>query len=300
VSRCPCKMWLVPVSQVSKWKAICRGPTMNFQVGCNCWEDYSTSQLLKSRANLLGVGVHALKGCPHANELLHAGLRSGKKGYVCVTGVHGVMEAQRDPEFKKILNRALLVVPDGMPTVWVGKLQGHSEMCRVFGPDLMLEVCRSSVSTGATHFLFGGKPGIAEQLRDNLGRWFPGIRVLGTFTPPFRPLHPEEWRQLERTVGRAGLDILWVGLSTPKQEHFMAEYINRLNCKLMIGVGAAFDMHTGQIKDAPKWMKNSGLQWANRMWQEPSRLCKRYLLNNSSFLYHLTRQLLGAGQYDLS
>lgn len=250
------------------------------------------------RANVLGVGIHVID-LPAAATIIESALREGTKGYVCVTGVHGVMEAQRDPAFRKILNHALLVTPDGMPTVWVGRMQGNSSMKRVFGPDLMLEVCRRSVGTGVRHFLYGGNPRVADELAECLRSRFPGINVVGTFTPPFRPLEPAEQFALERQMNAVLPDIVWVGLSCPKQEKFMAANFQRLPCKVMIGVGAAFDIHTGHVKDAPKWIKDAGLQWAHRLWQEPERLWKRYLVNNSTFLAALSLQLIGLRRYPL-
>jgi N-acetylglucosaminyldiphosphoundecaprenol N-acetyl-beta-D-mannosaminyltransferase len=252
----------------------------------------------ESRANVLGVGVHAID-LSTAVDIIEGAVREGAKGYVCVTSVHGVMEAQRDSGFRDILNRALLVTPDGMPTVWVGRLQGNSSIKRVFGPDLMLEVCRRSAGTGIRHFLYGGKPGIAGELADSLRRKFPGVTIAGTFTPPFRPLNPSEQFALDTQMETARPDIVWVGLGTPKQEKFMAANFQRLPCKIMIGVGAAFDINTGHVKDAPLWIKNAGLQWAHRLCQEPRRLWKRYLVNNSGFLLRITMQLSGITEYRL-
>ena len=252
----------------------------------------------KNRANVLGVGVHTID-LPTAASIIESAVREGTKGYVCVTGVHGVMEAQSDPEFRHILNHALLVTPDGMPTVWVGRMQGNSTMKRVFGPDLMLEVCRHSAGNGIRHFLYGGNPGVADELAERLRHMFPGIEVVGAFTPPFRPLVPSEKLALEAQLESARPDIIWVGLSTPKQEKFMAANFRRLSCKIMIGVGAAFDIHTGHVKDAPQWIKDAGLQWAHRLCQEPRRLWKRYLLNNSAFLAALCLQLMGLRRYPL-
>jgi len=244
------------------------------------------------RANLLGVGVHATD-LPGAVCAIEKAVREGTTGYVCVTGVHGIMEAQRDPAFHRVLNRAFLVVPDGMPTVWVGRWQGNSAMRRVYGPDLMLEICRRSLGTGISHFLYGGKPGVADELAERFRQQFPGIQIVGTFTPPFRPLIPSEQSALESRLATALPDIIWVGLSTPKQEKFMAEAVERLPCRIMVGVGAAFDMHTGHVKDAPTWIKNAGLQWMHRLCQEPRRLWKRYLINNSTFVLAIALQLAG-------
>jgi N-acetylglucosaminyldiphosphoundecaprenol N-acetyl-beta-D-mannosaminyltransferase len=248
------------------------------------------------RANVLGVSVHAIN-IGLAADRIESAIEKGEKGYVCVTGVHGVMEAQKDLEFKAILNQAMLTVPDGMPTVWVGKLQGFKSMKRVFGPDLMTEVCTRSVRKRYTHFLYGGAPGVADQLRRNLFSKFPGILVVGTYTPPFRRLTEAEFGDLEDTIRGSKPDLFWVGLSTPKQERFMAAHISHLATKVMIGVGAAFDIHTGRLRDAPDWMKNLGLQWSHRLIQEPSRLWKRYLLNNPEFLWKIALQLTGARQY---
>jgi N-acetylglucosaminyldiphosphoundecaprenol N-acetyl-beta-D-mannosaminyltransferase len=250
------------------------------------------------RANVLGVGVHAVD-LPSAADIVEWAVSADCKGYVCVTGVHGVMEAQRNLGFKRILDRAMLVVPDGTPTVWMGRWEGYRRMGRVFGPDLMMEVCRRSVSSGVTHFLYGGNPGVAEQLKRNLEEKHPGIRVVGTFTPPFRPLSSSEKEDLQRRLSRLAPDIVWIGLSTPKQEQFMAENLASLRCKVMIGVGAAFDIHTGHVKDAPQWVKTAGMQWFHRLCQEPSRLWKRYLLNNSGFLYRAFLQFTGIRRYDL-
>jgi N-acetylglucosaminyldiphosphoundecaprenol N-acetyl-beta-D-mannosaminyltransferase len=252
-----------------------------------------------TRANVLGIGVHAVN-LPLAAELLKKAVESDSGGYVCVTGVHGVMEAQRSIRFKKVLDDAMLVVPDGMPTVWVGRWEGFKTMSRVFGPDLMLEVCRRSVSSGHTHFLYGGKPGVAERLRKNLERWFPGIRIAGTYTPPFGPLSEAEKSDLQDRIKTLSPDFIWVGLSTPKQEEFMSDNIGSLNCKVMVGVGAAFDIHTGFVKDAPSWMKIAGLQWLHRLCQEPSRLWKRYLINNSAFMIRIALQFAGIRRYELA
>jgi len=248
------------------------------------------------RANILGVGVHAIN-LPLALEVIEAAVAAGRKGYVCVTGVHGVMEAQKDVDLKGILNGSFLTTPDGMPTVWMGRSQGFSQMGRVYGPDLMLEICRLSVQGGHTHFLFGGRPGVAEHLRSELSRRFPGLRVVGTFTPPFRDLNSAEDAELLSAVANCKPDFFWVGLSTPKQERFMARYLNRLDTTLMLGVGAAFDVHTGRILDAPDWVKKAGLQWFHRLCQEPRRLGKRYLIKNPQFICHILLQYAGLKTY---
>ncbi len=209
------------------------------------------------------------------------------------------MVAQRNLSLASLFANALLVVPDGMPTVWMGHLQGLRMMERVFGPDLMLAVVSRSQFTGWSHFLCGGDQGVAEQLGDVLTSRFPSIKLVGTYTPPYRPLNEVEQSTFIRMIDRCRPDIIWVGLSTPKQEQFMAKYLPLVNTTLMIGVGAAFDYHTGRIKDSPSWIKQTGLQWFHRLMQEPRRLWKRYLFNNPSFLFHAALQLTELKRYEL-
>jgi N-acetylglucosaminyldiphosphoundecaprenol N-acetyl-beta-D-mannosaminyltransferase len=248
--------------------------------------------------NVLGVGIDAVD-VPTAVARSFEAIRSAPGGYVCVTGVHGVMEAQRDPRLRDILNNSLITTPDGMPMVWLGKLAGFRSMTRVYGPDLMLEICRASVAEGASHYLYGGNDGVAELLADRLRSRFPGIRVVGTFTPPFRPLTEQEERGLIAEVQSLQPDFFWVGLSTPKQERFMAQYGGRLAAKVMLGVGAAFDMHSGRTKQAPSWMQRVGLEWLFRLLQEPRRLFKRYAVNNPAFVFKVLQQKVGLRQYSL-
>jgi N-acetylglucosaminyldiphosphoundecaprenol N-acetyl-beta-D-mannosaminyltransferase len=250
-----------------------------------------------ARVNILGVGVNAID-MSQAVNLVDSAVAQGKKGYVCVTGVHGIMEAQKDAAFESILNHSLLTTPDGMPTVWVGRLNGFSQMRQVTGPNFMLRVCELSVRRGFTHFFYGGVDGVAGELKNELTRRFPGLKVVGTYTPPFRPLNNSESAELQSRISQLRPDFFWVGLSTPKQERFMQEYLPKLETKLMVGVGAAFDIHTGRIQESPEWLKHVGLQWLHRLLQEPRRLWKRYLLNNPAFLYKMTLQILGFTKYE--
>ena len=249
--------------------------------------------------NVLGVGVSILDQT-RAREVLFDAVQQGRRGYVTVTGVHGVTEAQSDPAFKAILNRALLCTPDGMPMVWMGRLRGEREMRRVYGPDLMLNLCEHSVAKGFTHFFYGGNPGVADDLKRTLENRFPGLQVVGTYCPPFRPLQPAEREDLQAQVEELRPDFFWVGLSTPKQEKFMAEYLPMLpQAKIFLGVGAAFDLLTGRLKQAPKWMQRNGLEWFYRLTQEPRRLARRYLVNNPLFVGRVAMQLSGVRKYSL-
>ncbi|MGA2747426.1 MAG: WecB/TagA/CpsF family glycosyltransferase [Verrucomicrobiota bacterium] len=249
------------------------------------------------RANVLGVAVSAIN-IPLALEKIGEALDKKEKGYICVTGVHGVSEAQSDPEFRSILNRAFLCTPDGMPLVWVGRLQGHKQMDRVYGPDLMLAVMELSRQRGWRHFFYGGANGTAEALRVKLLQRFPNLQIVGVFEPPFRPLTAGEQGTLKQSVHAAHPDILWIGLSTPKQERFMAEHLHQLDVTLMVGVGAAFDFHAGKIHQAPRWMQRSGLEWFFRLCREPRRLWKRYFKNNPLFLFRIFCQFTGLRKFD--
>jgi N-acetylglucosaminyldiphosphoundecaprenol N-acetyl-beta-D-mannosaminyltransferase len=251
------------------------------------------------RANVLGVAVSAID-LESAADLACHWIDAGDPGYICLTGVHGVMEARADAAFRHILNSATINAPDGMPMSWVGRLQGFRQMDRVFGPDFMAAMCRLSVQRGYRHFLYGGQPGVAELLRDNLQEKFPGILICGTYTPPFTSLAPEQEREIIARIRHSKPHILWVGLGTPKQERFMAQYVNRLQVPLLVGVGAAFDYHTGRIRDCSRWVKRAGLQWAHRAMQDPSRLWKRYLRNNPAFLWHIAMQISGIHRYSLN
>jgi N-acetylglucosaminyldiphosphoundecaprenol N-acetyl-beta-D-mannosaminyltransferase len=246
----------------------------------------------ETRVNILGVGVSAvnMEGALRQTESL---LDRGEKGYVCVTGVHGIMEAQTDEAFRDILNRSFLTTPDGMPTVWLGRIHGFKDMSRVYGPDYMVGLCERSVARGYRHFLYGGKPGVAEELRAELTRRFPGLQIVGTYTPPFRPLNSDEENDLRSQLETSQADVLWCGLSTPKQERFISSYYDRMPVKLMVGVGAAFDLLSGNLDEAPDWMKRSGLQWLYRLIKEPRRLWRRYLLNNPKFAWLTLLQLTG-------
>jgi N-acetylglucosaminyldiphosphoundecaprenol N-acetyl-beta-D-mannosaminyltransferase len=242
-------------------------------------------------AHVLGVDVDAID-MEGALERVTASLNSSHKSYVCVAGVHGVMEAQRNPQLLEVYAGSEMTIPDGMPLAWVGRMQGNHAMQRVTGPDLMLEVFRRKEFEHVTHFFYGGREGIAKELRHKLTARFPWVKIVGTYTPPFRELSDPEAAEFIDTICRLKPDIIWIGISCPKQELFMARYLSELNTKLMFGVGAAFDYHTGHIRDCADWIKRAGLQWLHRLLQDPRRLWKRYLRNNPAFLWHITRQML--------
>lgn len=214
----------------------------------------------------------------------------GARHYVCVTGVHGVMESQGDPDLVRIHNNSGLTTPDGMPMVWAGRKAGAEWMNRVYGPDLMLAVFDAAISRGWKMFLYGGGAGVVEDLEDRMWLRFPAVEVVGTYTPPFRTLDEEESDHIVRIINDSGADIVWVGLSTPKQEKWMDQFRPRLQAAALIGVGAAFDIHAGRISQAPKWMQRTGTEWLYRLLKEPRRLWKRYLSNNPRFAWKIWRR----------
>ena len=209
------------------------------------------------------------------------------------------MESQRDETLRGIHNRAGLVTPDGMPLVWLSRLRGLRHVGRVYGPDLLLACCAHSLSKGYRHFFYGGAPGVPEQLVSRLREQFPGLAVAGWHSPPFRPLTPPEDEEIVRRIDEAAPDIVWVGLSTPKQERWMHEHVGRLKAPALIGVGAAFDFVSGRKRQAPAWMRHSGLEWMFRLASEPRRLWRRYLVNNPLFVWKVVLQAVGARRYEL-
>jgi N-acetylglucosaminyldiphosphoundecaprenol N-acetyl-beta-D-mannosaminyltransferase len=258
-----------------------------------------SSEMGVERANVLGIGVSVIDQ-DSAREFLFDAARDGRRGYVTITNVHSVSEAHGDPEFRRIFNRALLCTPDGMPLVWMGRLQGFHSIRRVYGPDLMLNLFQHSRDGQFTHFLYGGKPGVADELAHVLGKRFPGAQIAGTYSPPYRALNPDELHALEKRIAETKPDFVWVGIGMPKQERFMAEHAAALTgATIFIGVGAAFDFLTGRVRQAPKWMQSAGLEWFFRLTQEPRRLWKRYLLNNPLFIMRAAAQLLGLRRYPL-
>lgn len=250
------------------------------------------------RVNVLGVGVSAIDS-QMAVETIARWIADRDRHFVTITGVHGVMESQRDEEIRRIHNRAGLVTPDGMPLVWVSRLLGYSQVRRVYGPDLMLAVCRASVEKGWRHYVYGGSEGVPELLAERLCGRFPGLQVVGMYSPPFRSLTPDEDREIAERIDAARPDIVWVGLSTPKQERWMDAHVGRLNVPVMVGVGAAFDFHAGLKPQASVLMQRLGLEWLFRLSSEPRRLWRRYLRNNPEFLVLIALQLTGLRRYQL-
>ena len=249
------------------------------------------------RVNVLGVGV-SLVNMDRALDEIDKWIKDGERTYVCVCSVHGVMECQRSQDLRRIFNSAGMVTPDGMPLVWLGRQQ-DSKVSRVYGPDLMLAEFTRSLAAGHRHFLYGGGPGVSERLADKMRTRFPGLSVVGTTEPPYAPLEELTSQKTADTINEAAPDVVWVGISSPKQERWMARMRPLLRAPVLIGVGAAFDFHSGTVRQAPRWIQRSGLEWLFRLASEPRRLWRRYLVNNPWFLWALALQRLGIKRYDL-
>jgi N-acetylglucosaminyldiphosphoundecaprenol N-acetyl-beta-D-mannosaminyltransferase len=241
-------------------------------------------QLTIPSYRVLDVRVDAVQ-IPDAIKILESWIQErGPARYVAVTGMHGVSVSREDAEFGAILSDASLVVPDGMPLVWLGRWQGFKHMRRrVYGPELMETFCRETGSK-YRHFFYGGAPGVADALAQAEQERY-SIQIAGTYCPPFRTLTEAEETEVQRLVDESHPDVLWVGLSTPKQERWMYEHRNVLRVPVMLGVGAAFDLNTGRLRQAPLWMRENGLEWLFRMCAEPRRLWQRYMVNGSKFLW---------------
>jgi N-acetylglucosaminyldiphosphoundecaprenol N-acetyl-beta-D-mannosaminyltransferase len=238
--------------------------------------------------DVLGVRVSAVN-MSQAITIITSWIVEGARDYVCVTGVHGVMESQRDESIRRIHNAAGLVVPDGMPLVWMAQRNGFRHVDRVYGPDLMLACCAHFQGPLFRHYFYGGADGVADRLVDRLKDRFPSLVVAGTYSPPFRALSASEQQDVATRINAAQPDIVWVGLSTPKQEQWMSAHRGLLQAPVLIGVGAAFDFLAGLKKQAPRWMQRSGLEWGFRLAAEPQRLWRRYFRNNPEFLWRVLK-----------
>jgi N-acetylglucosaminyldiphosphoundecaprenol N-acetyl-beta-D-mannosaminyltransferase len=228
-----------------------------------------------------------------AIEVMDALVETRDRGYVCAAPVHALMVAQEDPEMRAALRDSTIVVPDGMPLVWASNLLGEELTDRVYGPELMLRYSDRCTERGYRVWLYGGRDqGSLVQLALSMRRRHPGIKIVGGYSPPFRPLTAEEEDGIVEQINDARPDVLWVGIGVPKQEKWMAHMRDRLEVPVMCGVGAAFDFHAGRISMAPTWMQDRGLEWIYRIAQEPRRLLPRYLYTNPRFVVAFARQYL--------
>jgi N-acetylglucosaminyldiphosphoundecaprenol N-acetyl-beta-D-mannosaminyltransferase len=257
-----------------------------------------SSDRWSDRVNILGVGVSAIT-IPRALDQFDRWITAGAKQYVCVADVHAIMQSRWSEQFRRIHNGAGMVTPDGMPLVRLAQLERGGQVDRVYGPDLLTETCAHSVPRGHSHFFFGGGPGVAERLAERMAARCPGLRVAGTYMPPFRPTTAEEDEEITRMINDARPDFVWVGLSTPKQEYWMAKFRPRLDAAILVGIGAAFDFHSGNKPQAPRIVQRSGMEWLFRLATEPKRLWPRYRRVIPHFLYLLAKEKLGLEKFPI-
>jgi len=238
---------------------------------------------------ILGMRVDATSYA-RATQRIIRWAEAGESRYVCVANVHMVMEAYDDPAFRAIVNAADLVTPDGMPLVWTLRCMGIHEQERVYGPTLTLWVAQEAARRGIPVGFYGGHPEAARGISENLSRRFSGLQVTYCYSPPFRPLTPEEDAAVVEAINASGARILFVGLGCPKQERWMAAHRGRVQA-VMLGVGAAFDFHAGRVRQAPSWLQQMGLEWLFRLLMEPRRLWRRYFRHNPRFVALVGYQL---------
>lgn len=251
----------------------------------------------RRRTNVLGVGISpvSMKECL---ETIEAWIERDERSYVCLAALHSVLECRRDPGLRRIFNSSGLTTPDGMPLVWLSRLAGNPQAERVYGADLMQAACGLSRSRGYTHYFYGADPGVASSLAQRLSAQFPGLSIVGTYSPPRGPEDAQREAREVEAINASRADMVWVGLGTGKQERWMAVHRPHLDAPVLIGVGAAFDFLAGSKRQAPRWMRGAGLEWCFRLLQEPRRLWPRYR-EYPRFVWLLFGQVLGWKDYPL-
>jgi N-acetylglucosaminyldiphosphoundecaprenol N-acetyl-beta-D-mannosaminyltransferase len=238
--------------------------------------------------NILGVELAAVD-MEWTMEFLKKNINNLSGDYICVSNVHTTMMSYDDPKYRTIQNLGIMALPDGGPLSSVGKQRGYERMGRVAGPDLMDEIFKISVDNGYRHYFYGSTEKTLQKLRGNLQKGYPGLQIVGMYSPPFRSITDEEDEQIVKAINDENPDLVWIGLGAPKQEKWMAAHQGKVK-GLMIGVGAGFDYFAGNIKRAPEFMRNSNLEWFFRLIQEPKRLLKRYLITNTKFIWLVVRR----------
>ncbi len=237
-----------------------------------------------SQYRVLGTRVAAVQ-IPDIVDIFQSWIKERQASrYVAVCNVHMIVEAERNSSFRKVIDAAALVVPDGSPLMWIGRRQGFPLARRCYGPDLFQEFAASTAAKGYRHYLYGGHPGVGEKVAERLRQDYPNLSIAGISSPPFRKLTPAEDEAAVQEINASGADILWVALGCPRQEIWMYEHRDRLNVPVLVGVGQAFDIYSGRVAQAPEWMREHGLEWFYRLVTNPRRLWRRYLIYNSEFL----------------
>lgn len=234
--------------------------------------------------NILGVDIAAID-MKWLVTFINDNVKKLTGDYICVSNVHTTVMSYEDEEYCNVQNGGILAIPDGGPLSSEGKRRGQRQMGRTTGPDLMTEIFKISVENGYKHYFYGSKQETLDKMKENLEKNYPGIQIVGMYSPPFRPLSPNENEQVVKVINEAEADFVWVGLGAPKQERWMAEHQGEVK-GLMIGVGAGFDYCAGTIKRAPLWMQKRDMEWIYRLFQDPKRLFKRYVITNTKFVWN--------------
>lgn len=237
---------------------------------------------------ILGVRMYAKDIRSFVDHVRETVLSNPSKKNRCVsaTGAHGIVESKKSQNFKELLNQFYANLPDGMPGVWVGRSKGAKKMRRCYGPDFFAEMMRSSAHQKIQHYLCGGAEGVAEKLKEACASKFNNKKIVGTYCPPFKEVEEYDYRGIAEQINATGADIVWVGISTPKQEQFAKHLSEFTDVHFLVTVGAAFDFHIGRVKQAPGWMQKFGLEWLYRLSVEPRRLYKRYFEIVPKFLFY--------------
>jgi len=251
----------------------------------------TTKNFIKiNRVNVVGLRANV---CNHESAIRQIAeiIKRENGGYVCFSTVHMVMESYDNPEYGAKVNSADLVVPDGMPIVWMQKLRGAKGATRVRANDLMMLLCEYAERNNLSVGFYGGKQEVINAIKERAEKELPNLKIAYAFSPPFRPLTSEEDEKIMAEINRVKPDILFMGLGCPKQENWMAAHKDILKA-VMLGVGASFDFYAGNVAECPDWMGGLGLEWLFRLTQEPSRLWRRYLILNPRFMWLASLQLL--------
>lgn len=237
--------------------------------------------------NILGVNIAAID-MSWAVKYFKKHIKDLSGDYVCVSNVHTTVTSHEDVEYCAIQNGGIIALPDGGPLSSVGRIRGHEKMARVAGPNLMDEIFKISVENGYRHYFYGSTEKTLGKLYEKLKKNYPGIQVAGMYSPPFKSITDEEDEVIIKAINGSNSDFVWIGLGAPKQERWMAIHQGKIN-GLMLGVGAGFDYHAGNIKRAPSWMQKCSMEWIYRLMQEPKRLFSRYMITNTKFLWLVAR-----------
>lgn len=234
--------------------------------------------------NIMGVNIAAIN-MDWLIDFTERNISDLSGDYMCVSNVHTTVMSYEKADYRNIQNGGIMAIPDGGPLSSVGRKRGFKEMQRTTGPDYLENILKISAEKGYTHYFYGSTQGTLDKLKNIIAEQYPGVKVIGMYSPPFRQLTPGEDEQVTENINAVQPNFIWVGLGAPKQEQWMVEHQGKV-VGFMVGVGAAFDYLAGNIKRAPKWMQKLNLEWMYRLFQSPKKLFKRYFYTNPKFIWH--------------